>query len=65
MKTIEVSDHIAKVIDAAAEEGVASVLSRMAQEFIDVSSISTPPGRKELVHALTGKRLTIRADWSD
>ena len=65
MKMIEVSDDVAKEIEDATEAEVGRVLSTMAQEFVDLSSIGTPQGQRELFHTLTGKRLTIRADWSD
>jgi hypothetical protein len=65
MKTIEVSDDVAKEIEGATNAEAGSILSRMAQEFVDVGCIGTPAGQRELVHTLTGKKLTIRADWSD
>ena len=65
MKTIEVSDDVAKVIEDATEAEVGRVLSEMAQEFVDLSCIGTPRGQREFSHTLTGKRLTVRADWSD
>lgn len=65
MKTIEVPDDAVKEIEAATDAEVASIVSRMAQQFVDVSNIATPKGQREFVHTLTGKKLTVRADWSD
>ena len=64
MKTIEVPDDVVKEIEAATEGGVGNVLSRIAQEFVDVSCIATPQGQREFIHTLTGKKLTVRGDWS-
>lgn len=65
MKTFEVNDDVAAEIEYAAESEVTRLLSALAQEFIDVSALSTPPGEKEFVHSLTGKRLKISAHWCD
>ena len=64
MKTIEVSDHLAKEIEDAKYAALQTVLVSVAQEFLDVSSIDTPVGERHLYHTMTGKKLTIRADWS-
>ncbi len=65
MKTIEVSDQLAKEIEDAKHAALQDILVKMGQEFLDTTSVGTPRGERHLYHCMTGKKLTLRADWDD
>ena len=65
MKTVEVSNQVAQEIEDAKHAASKDILVEIAKEFLDVTSVDTPLGERHLYHAMTGKKLTVRADWDD
>lgn len=41
----------------------AAVLTSLAQEFIDITTVATPAGVKLFKHGLTGRTLRVTAEW--
>ncbi len=63
--TIKVSRRVADEIERQQAASFDEILSSLATEFVEMTSIGTPIKERHFNHSLTGKTLVVSAKWLD